>query len=139
MSYRLDKSKIRVTFGGVPQMKQRLQTVAREFPLAARRGTKEWAIEKLLTPAVSAAPELTGRLKRSGRLQISIRKKAGQENITVFVIFGGGPERVRHALIVHETHKTKSKYLERAILAAVPTAGPEIAEKIHLKKLAMAR
>jgi hypothetical protein len=127
---------IRVTFGGVPQMKQRLQAVAREFPLAARRGTRDWAGEKLEI-ARERAPEKTGRLKRSGRLRVSIRKKEGKENITAFLVFGGGPEQVRHALIVHENHKTHSKYLERTILEAVNTAGAEIAEKIALKKVAM--
>jgi hypothetical protein len=132
----MSQTAIRVTFGGVPQMKQRLQAVAREFPLAARRGTKDWALEKLAI-AVERAPEKTGRLKRSGRVRVSIRKKAGKENIAAFLVFGGGPEQVRHALIVHENHKTHAKYLERTILEAVNTAGEEIAQKVHLRQVAM--
>jgi hypothetical protein len=126
-------SAIRVTFTGAPSMKKNLENTAREFPIAARRGTKEWA-QEFLSEIIPGVPFKTGRLAGSAKIRVSIRKKAGKENIAASIVF-----TAPYARKVHETHKTQSKFLEGPLLARVPTAGGEIAEKIALKKAAMAK
>lgn len=129
---------VRTTWTGDKEMKKNLEAVAREFPLAARRGTREWA-QELLSEIIPGVPFKTGKLAASGKVRVSIRKKAGKENIAASIVFGG-PD-VLYARKVHEhnpKHPEKEKYLERPLLAKVPTAGAEIAEKVALKKAAMA-
>jgi hypothetical protein len=135
---------LRMTLSGEGAMRKNLETVSRDFPLAARRGTREWALEKLAI-AVERAPIKKGRLRRSGRVRITIGKRAtlfGQKaskegDISVAIVFGGGPEKVRHAFIVHENHKTHSHYLQKTLLEAIPTAAADIAQRIELKKAAL--
>ena len=125
---------IRVKFDGDKEMKKNLESVAREFPLAARRGTREWA-QEFLSEVIPGVPFKTGRLAGSGRVRISIKKAAGKENIAASIVFGGGG--ILYARKVHELnpkHPEHEKYLERPLLAKVPTAGAEIAEKVALKK-----
>lgn len=127
-------SAIRVTFTGDKEMKENLQLVAREFPLAARRGMKEWA-QEFLSEIVPGVPFKTGRLAGSGKIRISIRKTSGKENIAASIVFGG-PD-ILYARKVHEQnlkHPDKEKFLERPLLAKVPTAGAEIADKVGFKR-----
>ena len=129
---------IRMTWAGDKEMKKNLESVAREFPLAARRGAREWA-QELLSEIIPGVPFKTGRLAGSGKVRISIKKTAGKENIAASIVFGGGG--ILYAPRVHEhnpKHPEQEKYLERPLLAKVPTAGAEIAEKVALKKAAMA-
>lgn len=131
----MSRRAITVKMTGEKEMKKNLEGYAREMPKAARKGTKEWATEKL-TIAVNRAPEKTGKLKASGKIRTSIRKKEGKENIAASLVFGG-PD-VLYARRVHETHKTNSKFLERTIHEAAPTAAAELAAKIQLKSLGKA-
>jgi len=129
---------IRMTWAGDKEMKKNLESVAREFPLAARRGAREWA-QELLSEIIPGVPFKTGRLAGSGKVRISIKKTAGKENIAASIVFGGGG--ILYARRVHEhnpKHPEQEKYLERPLLAKVPTAGAAIAEKVALKKAAMA-
>lgn len=130
----MSQQAIRVVFTGDKEMKKNLESVAREFPIAARRGAREWA-QELLSEITPGVPFKTGRLAGSGKVRISIGKKAGRENISASIVFGGGG--ILYARRVHEhnpKHPDKEKYLERPMLAKVPTAGAEIAEKVALKK-----
>lgn len=125
---------IKMTITGDAEMRRNIQTVIREFPLAVRRAAKEWA-ETKAPIAVDRAPEKTGKLKRSVRVRISVNKKSGRENVRASIIFGG-PD-VPYARKVHDRnpkHPDTEKFLERTVLEAVPTAGPEIAEKLSLKR-----
>jgi hypothetical protein len=128
---------IRVTFIGDKAMKKNLESVAREFPLAARRGAREWA-QEFLSEVIPGVPFKTGRLAGSGKVRISIKKTAGKENISASIVFGG--DGILYARKVHEhnpKHPEQEKFLERPLLAKVPTAGAEIAEKVALKKAAL--
>jgi hypothetical protein len=129
---------IRFTFTGNEEMKKNLEAQAREFPLAARRATREYA-QEILSEVIPGVPFKTGRLAGSGRVRVSIRKAAGKENIAASIVFGGGD--ILYARKVHEhneKHPETEKYLERPLLAKVPTAGAALAEKVALKKAAMA-
>lgn len=135
----MSQQAVRVTFTGDRAMKKNLEATAREFPLAARRGTREWA-QELLSEIIPGVPFKSGRLAGSGRVRVSIRKAAGKENIGASIVFGG-PD-ILYARKVHEKntkHPDKEKFLERPLLQKVPTAGAEIAEKVALKKLALTK
>ncbi|MBX3139853.1 MAG: HK97 gp10 family phage protein [Trueperaceae bacterium] len=56
-------------------------------------------------------PVDTGNLRASGRVEPAL-----PERLTATVSYGG--TAAGYAVIVHETHKTKSKYLERPARAA---------------------
>lgn len=135
-------SALKMTLTGDKEMKKRLERISVEFPLAARRGTREWAQEKLAI-AQDRAPVKTGKLRDSGKVRITIGKratlfgfKASKEGDIAASIVFGGPD-VPYARIQHETNPTHSKFLERTLVEAVGTAGAEIAEKIDLKKAAL--
>lgn len=128
------RSAIKVAWAGGDEMKRNIKTVIREFPLAVRRAVKEWAEQKAPI-AVDRAPEKTGKLKRSVRIRVSVNKRAGKENTSASIVFGG-PD-VLYARRVHDLnpkHPDKEKFLERTIREAVPTAGAEIAEKVSFKR-----
>lgn len=133
-------ARIRVALTGDRAMKGRLEGAVLNLPKVARTALKEWAEEKLAI-ATERAPEKTGKLKRSGKIRVMIRKRktsllghATSSRVGDFsasIVFGG-PD-VLYARKVHETHKTHSKFLERTVHEAVPTAGPELAAKLDLK------
>jgi hypothetical protein len=77
-------------------------------------------------------PVRTGKLMRSERMRVMVSPK--REDIRLSLI-AGGPD-VPYARRVHETHKTKSKFMESVLMEAVPTVGGEIAAKIDLKDAA---
>lgn len=136
---------LRVTLTGDAAMKKKLERLSIEMPLIARRGTREWAQEKLAI-AQERAPVKSGKLRDSGKVRITIGKRAtlfGQKasksgDISASIVFGG-PDvpyaRLRH--FYNPKHPDKERFLERTLLEAVPTAGAEIAEKIHLKQAAL--
>jgi hypothetical protein len=132
-------SAIRFVFTGDKEMKKNLEAYAREFPLAARRGTREYA-QELLSEIVPGVPFKTGKLAGSGRVRVSIKKTAGTESIAASIVFGGAAYDILYARKVHEhnpKHPEQEKFLERPLLAKVPTAGAAIAEKVALKKAAL--
>lgn len=121
----------RMTLAGDTEMKAKLRGVAREFPLEARRGTGVVAQQKLEL-AQERCPVKSGKLQASGKKSVSIRKSGATPNILATVKFGG--PGIPYARIVHETHPTKSKFLESVMLEAVPTIGADLAREIDLKK-----
>jgi hypothetical protein len=130
---------IRFTFSGGPTLKKNMEKTAREMPLAARRGAREWA-QEFLSEIIPGVPFKTGKLASSGRVRISIKKTAGKENVGASIVFGGASVGVLYAKKVHEDnpkHPDHEKYLERPLLAKVPVAGREIAEKVNLKRVAI--
>jgi hypothetical protein len=116
---------------GDKEMKDRLAHVAGDKGMrkVARGAALEVGGEKLEL-AKDRAPEKTGRLKRSGIVKVLVSSK--KEDIRISIIFGGA--LAPYARIVHETHKTHSKFLESVILEAANTALGEIAEKIDLRQ-----
>lgn len=126
---------IRMTLEGDRQMRQKLEGLAREFPLEARRGTNVVAKQKLAI-AQERTPVKSGKLRDSGRVSVSIKKKGQNPNISATIKFGG-PD-ILYARKVHETHKTHSKFLERTLQESVGTIGADLAREIDLKKAASA-
>lgn len=123
-----------MTWKGEGVMKKRIEATVREYPLAVRRGTREWA-QEFLSEILPGVPFKTGRLAGSAKVRIGIKKTAGKENVSASIVF-----KTPYAVKVHEqnkAHPDHEKFLERPLLAKVPTAGAEIAEKVSLKRAAM--
>jgi len=125
-------SQITMALQGDRAMRRRLEKVAGEKGLrkVARGASAKVGESHILTPARDAAPEKTGRLKRSGRVKISV--SSARQNIRITVIFGG--PLAPYAAIVHATHPTKAKFLERALHEARRTVGLALAEDIDLRR-----
>jgi hypothetical protein len=121
---------IRVQFEGGDKMKAKLEKVAVQFPLEARRGTNVVARRKL-EEARANAPRKTGRLIRESKVSVSIRKSGPRPNISASLKF-----TAPYASRQHETHKTKGKFLEKVIRGSVGTLARELAAEIELKKAA---
>jgi len=116
---------------GDKEMKARLRAMALEFPSLTKDACREWANAGPLAVAKAAAPVKTGKLRDSGRVTVSIRKKGAEPNIVTSIRFGG-PD-IPYVWRVHETHKTNARFAANAINGAVPTAGSEIAARVAVK------
>lgn len=130
---------IRFTLEGASLMKSRVEATVREYPVAVRRGTREWA-QELLSEIIPGVPFKTGKLAGTGRVRIKLKKTPGKENVTAEIVFGGAAFGVLYAKKVHEDnpkHPEREKFVERPLLAKVPTAGTEIAERVALKRAAL--
>lgn len=88
-----------------------------------RRLAQGLVIEAESTIAVSTpdVPVDTGALRSSGHVQ---EPKWTGEGVSV--AFGYGSASVSYAAIVHETHKSKSKFLERHVLDRARKLGPNL-------------
>lgn len=89
----------------------------------------EAELRSLLKDAKERAPVDTGRLRDSGHLV----RSASARGIRFEVAFGGASVRgefVDYATIVHETHPSKAKFLERAANASLPGLADRIATKM---------
>jgi hypothetical protein len=113
-------SALKMTLDGDRAMKKNLEGIVREFPLAARRGAREWA-QEFLAGILPGVPRRSGKLQDSGKVRINLKKATGKENISASIVFGG-PD-VPYARRVHEQNK---KHPDK-----------EIAEKMALKKAAL--
>jgi len=122
---------VRATLQGDKEMLARLERLAGDQGMRKelRGAVKEVGQDKLAITQ-DRVPVKTGKLQRSGRLLVMVSPK--KEDIRISIVYGG-PD-VPYALRVHETHKTKSKFVESVILEAAPTAAGEIAGKIDLKR-----
>ena len=121
---------IRVTFEGDKAMKRRFERAIEATPKELRRALVEVANRKL--PIVQArTPVRTGALQRSVRVRVMVSQK--KEDLRVTIIAGG--PGIPYAARVHETHKTKSKFIESVILESVPTIGKEIAGELDLRQM----
>lgn len=85
-------------------------------------------IEAESTIAVSTpdVPVDTGALRASGHVQDPV---IGPNEVSVQ--FGYGSAAVAYASVVHETHRTHSKFLERHVLDRARTLGPNL--EAHLQ------
>jgi hypothetical protein len=121
--------KIRMAMEGDKELLKRLENVAGDKGMRkqARKATVEVAESKL--PAMQErTPVKTGKLQRSERVKVMVSPK--REEIRISLI-AGGPD-VPYAYRVHETHKTKSKFVEKTLLELAQTAAAEIGAKIDL-------
>lgn len=92
----------------------------------------EEELDALLITALSLTPTDTWRLHESGRV-IKPRATKTAVKMNYQVVFGGITVRGRfvdYALIVHETHKSKSKFLERAEQQHTPGMEDRIERKV---------
>ena len=123
----------RATLEGDKAMKAKLRAVAGDKGM--RKEARGAALEVgavILEKMKEATPVDTGKLRNSERIRVLVSSK--KEDIRISLI-AGGPD-VPYARRVHETHKTKSKFMERPLLEAAPTAARDIADKIDLKRAA---
>lgn len=77
---------------------------------------------RILNRSQELVPVDTGRLKGSGRV---LQPEVEGDRVTVTVGYGAD-----YALIVHEIHPTKSKYLEQAAGEELREIGPTVAASI---------
>lgn len=125
----------KASFEGEAAMKAKLRAVAGDKGM--RKEARGAALEVggvILGVMQAETPVKSGKLRGSEKIKVMVSSK--KEDIRISLL-AGGPD-APYARIVHETHKTKSKFMERPLLAAVPTAARDIAEKIDLKRAASA-
>lgn len=92
----------------------------------------EEELNALLRDAKAMTPVDTGRLQESGRV-LAPRTSKTAVKVDFQVIFGAITVRGRfvdYALIVHETHPSKSKFLERAEQEHMPGMPDRIEKKV---------
>jgi len=112
-------------------MKRKLQRVASDQGMRKQaRGALKVVGDAKLEEIKPGVPVKHGRLLRSGRVKVMVSSK--KEDLRISILFGG--QGILYAFKVHETHKTKSKFMERVLLAAVRTIGSELAEQIDLQQ-----
>lgn len=123
---------IKFALEGDRAMKRRLQAAAGDAGMrkVARAALLEVG-DALVQKMQAETPVKKGKLRASEGRRALVSGKKEDLRIT---LFAGGPT-APYARIVHERHKTKSKFMERVILEAVPTAAADIAAKIDLRRV----
>jgi HK97 gp10 family phage protein len=126
---------VKASLTGDKEMLRKLERVAGDKGMRkeARAALTEVA-GPMLEQMKARTPVKTGALQRSERIRVMVSSK--KEDLRISLLAGGGPENVRYAPRVHETHKTKSKFMESVILEHRPTLASELASKIDLKRAA---
>ena len=125
----------KASFEGEKEMKAKLMAIAGDKGMRKHARGAALEVGAVILEAVKAAtPVDSGDLQRSEVMKIMVSSK--KEDIRITIQAGG--DGILYAAVVHETHKTKSKFMERPLLAAAPTAGRDIAAKIDLKRAASA-
>ena len=125
----------KASFTGDKEMKAKLRAVAGDKGMRKEARGAALEVGGVILQAMKAeTPVDTGKLRDSERIKVMVSSK--KEDIRITLIAGGAG--ILYAGVVHETHKTKSKFMERPLLAAAPTAGRDIAAKIDLKRAASA-
>jgi hypothetical protein len=121
--------KIRTEMVGDKELLKKLANVAGDKGMRkqARAATVEVAQSKVPI-MVERTPRKTGKLQGTEKVRVMVSPK--REEIRIALI-AGGPD-APYAYKVHETHKTKSKYMERTLLELAQTAAAEIGAKIDL-------
>lgn len=115
----------------VRRMSKALDKIGREVVSQVNKTIAE-EVEQLLIEAKELAPVETGRLRDSGRLV----KRKGPSGVMYEIVFGGVTRKgkfVDYAVAVHELHRTKSQYLQKAVAKRVPGLPDKIAKKVKLK------
>lgn len=105
------------TFEGVQEAIKQARALAKDMPRKALRGAVRWA-EKTMTVSKGECPVLTGALRNSGHVEVDEKK------MSVSLLYGG--PSAPYAAKQHETHKTKSKFLERPIMERIDDLPMEI-------------
>lgn len=127
------RAAVKAQLTGDKQMLRKLERIAGDQGMRkeARKAASEvWG--KRVPIMQARTPEKTGRLKRSERMRVMVSSK--KEDIRLTLIAGG--PLAPYAAIVHEKHKTQSKFMESVVREAVPTAAREIAIAIDLRRTA---
>lgn len=120
---------IKVSIVGDKEMLRKLQHVAGDKGMRREaRGALSDVADPMVEEMKAITPVKTGRLQRSERTRVMVSSK--REDMRISLI-AGGPD-VRYAARVHETHKTKSKFMEKVLLQHKGTLGRELAAKIDL-------
>jgi hypothetical protein len=92
----------------------------------------EEELNHMLNDAKAMTPVDTGRLQESGRV-LAPRTSKTATAVSFQVMFGEITVRGRfvdYALIVHETHQSKPKFLERAEAMHMPDMADRIEKKV---------
>lgn len=104
---------------GLDKVQKNMKKLVRKVHEEGERALEVEA-QKVLDKAKQLAPVKTGRLRDSGRIE-----KADSKTGPAFRL-RFGDEDVPYAAVVHETHKTRRKFLQRAVLES----GPETIRKL---------
>jgi len=131
----IPRVKIEVIPASLRQVMKQMQRVSDAGVEAALKATEE-EVKMILDDAKANTPIDRGHLVTSGRMfKPRINKKQGTASFQV--VFGGitvsaegGSRFVDYAVIVHETHPTKSQFLENAAAKRVPGMADRIAKKV---------
>jgi hypothetical protein len=121
--------KVRVAMEGDKELLKKLENLAGDKGARKqlRAATVEVA-ESKVPGMVEHTPRKTGKLQGSERVKVMVSPKRQEIRIA---LVAGGPD-VPYAYRVHETHKTKSKFVEKTLLEAAQTAAAEIGARIDL-------
>lgn len=124
-------SKFRID--GVKEVQAKLRVVEKDTRVRIIKAIKEEG-NKIIARAKELTPVDTGRLQESGRLLTF--GTVTSKNPQLFLVFGGKKMRgifVDYAGFVHETHKSMSKFLDKAIKEAAPGFATRIAAKAQVR------
>jgi hypothetical protein len=117
-----------ITFNlrGIEDVQRRLRALQRTTPLnqAKARGLFKRA-NLMMTAAKRDAPVDTGTLRASGTVFVP---EVSRQDVSVLLGFGG-PAAI-YALLVHETHRTRSKFLERNVNQQASQLERDVAEEV---------
>jgi hypothetical protein len=83
-------------------------------------------MESVITEAKQEAPVDTGTLRASGTV---LPPKKSSQGVSVTAGFGGAAQA--YAVIVHEKHSSKSKFLERPFLSRASKLPSNLAERVE--------
>lgn len=119
---------------GADEMKAKLEQLAKEagMRMQVRQAALGYATEEMLPKMKARTPVKTGKLLGTETCKVRVSTK--KEDIGIALIAGGA--EAPYARIVHETHKTKSKFIESVILESASTALEGIAKRLDLEKAA---
>lgn len=124
---------IRLTLEGSKQLEKKLKAIAgdkgmRKVARAALLELGAVLVEKMQ----AGTPVKKGKLRDSEKTRALVSAK--KEDLRITLVAGG--DEAPYAAIVHDRHKTKSKFMERVLLGAVPTAGQDLANRIDMRRVA---
>jgi hypothetical protein len=122
---------IRLSMQGDAMMRDQLRRTIKEAPKELRRALLDFA-ESKVPIVVERTPRKTGKLQGTVRARVMVSGKKEDLRVT---ISAGGPD-APYARIVHETHKTQSKFIESVILESRGTAAGDIAGLVSEERLA---
>jgi hypothetical protein len=119
---------------GDKEMKAKLERIAGDAGMRkqVRQAALGYGTEEMLPKVKERTPVKSGKLLGTETCKVRVSSK--KEDIGIAIIAGGA--EAPYARIVHETHKTKSKFIESVILESASTALEGIAKRLDLEKAA---